>query len=126
MERKVIFLILSMFNYFLLSAQDKEVKEEIDLIISIDGEIVKTISQPKIMVVNSKTDVKSIPVFYHPGNVSLYKIDSDYIMSLSDSTKLELEFGYYQYTKQGNQHFKNYSIKIGKSWLKQSYVVLYI
>lgn len=123
---KVIFLILSMFNYFLLSAQDKEVKEQIDLIISIDGAIVKTISQSKIMVANSKGDVKSIPVFYHPGNLSLFKMDSEYILSLSDSTNLALEFGNYEYTKTGSQHFKTYNIKIGKNWLKQPYIVLLI
>lgn len=126
MIMKAFLLLLSMLSYLILSAQDKEEKQSIDFIISVDGEIVKAISRSRIVSIGSNIDVKSIPVFYYPGDLSVYKIDMDYIMSLSDSVKLQLEFDYYSYTTKGDQNVLNYKIEIDKSWLKQSYLILYL
>ncbi|WP_257667179.1 hypothetical protein [Parapedobacter tibetensis] len=126
MERKIILLVLTVFSHLALLAQDKERGKGIDFIISIDGNIVKTIYRPKIVMLDSDTDIKSVPVSYHPGDLSLAKSDLDYLLSQDDSIKLLLEFEYYQYTTQGNQNVLNYGIEIGRNWLEQAYMVLYI
>lgn len=123
---KALLLLLSMFSYLSLSAQDKEEKQSIDFIISVDGEIVKTISSPRIVTIGSNIDEKSIPIFYHPGDLSFYEIDRDYIMSLNDSIKLQLVFDYYVYTTKGDQNVLNYKIDIDKSWLQRPYLILYL
>lgn len=126
MERKIILLVLTVFGYLALLAQEKDGGRGVDFIISIDGDIVKTIYRPKIVILDSDTDIKSVSVSYHPGDLSLAKSDRDYLLSLGDSVKLLLKFEYYEYTTRGNQDVLNYEIEIGRDWLEQAYMVLYI
>jgi len=110
----------------LLFAQDDLTVKGIDFIVSIDGDIVKSIHRPKIVAFDPGLGKKSISVSYHPGNLSLDKSDMDYLWSADDSVKLFLTFEYYHYTPKGNQHVSNYEIAMAKSWLEQKYLVLYI
>ncbi len=119
-------LLLSVFSHLLLFAQDGGTAKGIDIIISIDGNIVKSIHRPKIVALDSDTGIKSVSVSYHPGDLSLDKSDLDYLLSVDDSVKLSLKFEYYQYTPQGNQNVLSYEIEMGKDWLEQTYMVLYI
>lgn len=126
MKKKTMLLLLSVFSHLLLFAQGGGTAKGIDFIISIDGDIVKSIHRPKIVVLDSDRSIKSVSVSYHPGDLSLDKSDLDYLLSVGDSVKLSLKFEYYQYTSQGNQNVLNYEIEMSKDWLEQTYMVLYI
>ncbi|SFC85398.1 hypothetical protein SAMN05421747_1393 [Parapedobacter composti] len=118
--------MLVVLSHIALLAQDREGSKGSDFIITIDGDIVKTIYRPEIVILDSGTGVKSVPISYHPGALSLAKNDRDHLLSLDDSIKLLLKFEYNEYTTRGNQKVLNYEIEIGKEWLEQAYMILHI
>lgn len=126
MKRRIIMLMLIVLSHVALLAQDKERDEVCDFVITMDGDIVKTIYRPEIVILESDTDIKTVPVSYHPGSLSLAKVDRDHLLSLADSIRLFLRFEYNEYTTQGNQKVLNYEIEIGKGWLEQAYMILHI
>ncbi|MEH6309204.1 hypothetical protein RYH73_26365 [Olivibacter sp. CPCC 100613] len=125
MKRKYILLLLSMCSCFLLFAQDKG-NTDIDFVICINGDIAKTIYRPQIVVSDSESATKSLSISYHPGSLFLEKADLNYLLSLDDDKKILLKFDYYQQSTKGEQKVNNYEIDMGKEWLRQKFMILYI
>jgi len=121
--KKFVSLILCLFIYQISMAQDN--RKHYDFIISVDEEIVKTLTKPKIIIRQGADIVKTIDVKYHPGNLSLSCEDFNLISSNEKGT-LFLQFDFYQYSPKGKQEIYNYEIEMGKNWFEQLFVILSI
>ena len=80
-----MFLALTLFSDFDLNAQEAV---RVNVIICVDGEIVKSLYSPKMELVDEGVK-KSIPVGYFPGNLS---IDSSDFKSLTSADDLSFVF----------------------------------
>ena len=76
-------------------------------------------------MLNFEEGSKSIPVSYHPGNLSLKEGDWRYLLE-TDSQKLFFKFDSYQYNNKGNQETVRYEFEIDRAWMDKSYFILYI
>ena len=114
---------LFLFIYQVSIAQQN--RKDFDFIISIDEEIVKTLSKPIIIAKQNNNILKKIDFNYYPGNLSLNYEDYNTIFSEQEIT-LFLQFDYYQYSSKGKQQIYNYEIEIGKNWFEESFIILKI
>lgn len=110
-----ILLALTFFSVFDLNAQEAV---RVNMIICVDGEIVKSLYSPKMELVD-EGGKKNIPVGYFPGNLS---IDSSDFKSLTSTDDLSFVFS----VRDNEQIERNYQISISKEWLIQNYFILYI
>lgn len=121
--KKFFFGFLFLIIYQISIAQQN--RKNIDFIISIDEEIVKTLSKPIIIAKQNNNIFKKIDFNYYPGNLSLNYEDYNTIFSEQGIT-LFLQFDYYQYSLKGKQQIYNYEIEIGKNWFEESFIILKI
>lgn len=105
-------------------AQDD--RKNFDFVIEVDGQLVESITRPKIIVMKDSQLVKEIPVGYHPGNLWMSFDDfNSYFMA--EGNELFFQFYYYQYPPpRRKQILYQYEIEMRKFWLNSGYLVLQI
>lgn len=107
----------------IINAQDKLIN--FDFIISIDGEVIQTLTNPQIVIKKDKAILKTINISYHPGNLSINQEDIN-ILPEGENT-IYLKFDYSEYsTKKDEQEIHNYEIEMGKNWFDKSYIIIKI
>ncbi len=122
MKKTFLIIVYSLFSQFSVA---QEGTKHFDFIISIDGNIMQTLTNPQIVIKNDKDILKTINVSYHPGNLS---INQEVISMLPEREKtIYLKFDYSEYsTKKGEQEIHNYEIEMGKNWFDKSYMIVKI
>jgi hypothetical protein len=120
---KKIFFIIAYSLFSQLGIAQEETKH-FDFIISIDENIVQTLTNPQIVIKNSNDISKTIKISYHPGNLSINQ--EDFNMLPEGEKIMYLRFDYSEYSKKGNQETHNYEIEMGKNWFDKSYMIIKI
>lgn len=90
-----------------------------NVIVCIDGEIIKALYSPKLEVLDSNGIKKDIEIGYVPG--SLLMDNNDYRF-LQSKDKFLLVFS----IQDKDRGFRSYEIEAGKGWLSMSYIILNI
>lgn len=99
-----------------LNAQENT---QANIIICIDGEIIKALYLPKLEILDSNGVKKEINISYVPGSLSM---DNNDYRILRSQDKFLLAFS----IKDKDSGFRSYEIDAGKGWLAMSYIIVNI
>lgn len=119
--RSLLLIIVCILCCQTLLAQEE--RKEFDFIISIDGELPKSLYNPQVLMENDDNR-KVMNVNYYPGRLSFSHNDYDSLLSSQKGVKLILKFDYYEYVAKGQRKIHNYEIEMGRNWFDQSYIIL--
>lgn len=109
----VVIILIGIIRSF---GQDME--RRINLVISIDGNMVRSIINASILIDNNQ----HIELGYIPGELIL---NNDDFEKFINSNSHDLIFDYYEYAGK-KQLLHHYEIELKKVWFEQSYIVLRI
>ncbi|PZR20174.1 MAG: hypothetical protein DI539_11720 [Flavobacterium psychrophilum] len=117
---KYTFLIVCFLFTAICSGQEQ--KKQFDLIISVDNDIIQTISNAQIVVKKGNGHNEIFNVSYYPGNLSLNHNDFD--MLPEGENVIYFKFTYIKYSKDGEQDIRTYEIDMGKNWFDETYMIV--
>ncbi|SUJ10967.1 Uncharacterised protein [Sphingobacterium spiritivorum] len=112
---KLLFLI-TLFCITELKAQNIA---RINIIVCIDGEIVKKLYSPRLEILDDNGHKRDIKFGYLPGNIS---IDSNDYVLLKSRNNFFLIFS----IQDIGGGFQNYELEAAKNWLNMDYVIVNI
>jgi hypothetical protein len=120
MKKLFLIIVCSLVSQMTIA---QEGMRHFDFIISIDGDIIQTLTNPQIVIKSSSNTLKAIAVSYHPGNLSISQ--EDFNMLPEGEKIMYLKFDYSEFsTKKGEQETHNYEIEIGKNWFEKAYMII--
>ncbi|RFZ81684.1 hypothetical protein DYU05_17825 [Mucilaginibacter terrenus] len=117
------FIITTLFLLQISVANSQSTSTGIDLIITINGEvIVGDIMNVKISSTSETKMQEIINCGYYPGKLSVPESGFE---SIPDSSEVNLSFDFYG-DSLGGRKLSNFRIKLMKRWLKSSYLILHV